>query len=740
MNSYQISSLAAFVIFAMGVIAVILGRINYKENEASKATRTMYYVCISVFFWDFGYAWMSLCYDNDFAYVARAIALLAINCYMVFALRYVAFVTNFPFKILNIFLGIFATLSMIAWTQIIQKDSVQFVTTKWGYWYYSKMSPARILQFTTVFAVLVLYYIILYYGKKKATKRREHYVLVRFQCFVFIIFFGYMFDTVVPTIFHTPAIPGSCVAAFISAMILFEISRKNKTFGLSQANVAPYVFQNVQMPILITDDNKKIVLYNKYVEDFCKNKGVNLLNMELSEYFEVEQTNLESDGIFLKSKVTNLIFLMNNIQVNDQFGDLLYTIYFLRDVTKEREYMKMLEESRQIAESANAAKSNFLANMSHEIRTPMNAIIGMSEVALQDKDLPEQNRSQITEISVAANNLLGIINDILDISKIESGKYELIEDEYELASLLHDVSNIICVRVQDTNATFELKVDPTIPKKVIGDVSKVRQILLNILGNAAKFTPKGMVRLSVGWNQNTTNAQFTFDVEDTGIGIKPEDIDKIFGSFTQVDTRRNRSIQGTGLGLAISKHLAQMMLGDIEVSSVYGEGSKFHITIVQQVEEYEELGEDVAEALEERKYKTVRSNKDAEIVPRPEAKVLIVDDFKVNLMVAVNLMKKYEMQIDTATSGMEAVEKVKNTKYDIVFMDHMMPEMDGIDTTKMIRSLGEQYQDLVIIALTANAIGDAKKLFMEAGMQDFVSKPITMNDLDAILNKWLPVT
>ena len=739
MNLYEIGALSAFAIFAMGAMAFFLGRINYIESEKSRASKEMYMVCISVFFWDFGYAWMSLCYDNDFAYVARAIALMAINCYMIFALRYVSLLTNFSFKILNIFLGVFATLSVLAWTQIIQKDAVCFVTTPWGYWYYSKMSPARVLQFATVISVMLLYYAILQYGKKKAKQKRERYVLASFRWFGLVILLGYMFDTVVPIILHTAAIPGSCVCAFFSAMILFQISRKNRTFGISPANVSQYVFQDVQIPVVITDDKEKIVLYNQYVQQFCEEKGIEYLNHELGDFFEIEESNTESDGTPALSKITGMMFMMNSTKVMDQFGDLLCTIYFFRDITKEREYMKMLEESRQLAESANAAKSNFLANMSHEIRTPMNAIIGMSDIALLDEHLPEQNRSQFTEISVAANNLLSIINDILDISKIESGKYELIEDTYELAGLLNDVSNIISIRVQEANSRYQLQVDPTIPGKVIGDVTKVRQILLNILGNAAKFTKDGLVKLSVGWNQNQKEAQLVFDVEDTGIGIKEEDIDKIFGEFTQVDTRKNRIIQGTGLGLAISRHLAQMMNGDITVSSVYGEGSKFHITIVQQVEEYEELGLPVATALEKREYQITEIKKNINIIPRPEARILIVDDSRVNLMVASGLMKKYNMQIDTASRGMEAVEMVKNTDYDIVFMDHLMPEMDGIDTTKTIRALGDKFEKLTIIALTANAVGEAKNLFLEEGMQDFLSKPIEMKALDEIINRWLPV-
>ena len=341
MNWYELGALSAFAIFAMGVIAVVLGRINYTESDKSKASKEMYMVCISVFFWDFGYAWMSLCYDNDFAYVARAIALMAINCYMIYSLRYVSLLTNFPYKILNVFLFVFGTLSVLAWTQIIQKGAVRFVTTPWGYWYYSKMTPARVLQFATVISVMILYYVILQYGKKKAKQKREQYVLNRFKWFVLIILLGYTFDTVVPIVLHTAAIPGSCVSAFISAMILLQTSRKNRTFGISPANVSQYVFKDVQIPVLITDNKEKIVLYNKYVQQFCLEQGSDFLHHKLNDYFEVVEANTEGEGISVLSKSSGLMFVMNSTQVMDQFGDLLYTIYFFRDVTKEHEYMKM---------------------------------------------------------------------------------------------------------------------------------------------------------------------------------------------------------------------------------------------------------------------------------------------------------------------------------------------------------------------------------------------------------------
>ena len=733
LNYYYFSSLVALILFGMGLLAIILGIINYLENTKSKKGKQMLWVCICVFFWDFGYAWMSLCYDSDFAYVPRAIALSAVSLYMFFILRYAALVVDYPMKKLWLFLGLFLAASITSWFFVIQKDAVEFVMTPWGYWYTSRMSKARLLQAAANIFALAKYYVILDYGKKRTKLARQKYVLRQFSHIGIILFLGYMFDTLLPIMFHIPAIPGSSIGAFVSSMILFLISRNNKTFGLSKANVSEYVFRDVQIPIVITNPDGNIVLYNDYTENYLKYKEEDLLHHPLRDFF------CESENDIVTVKEIGCMCILDRTDIKDQFDDLQYSIYFMTDVTKEIETQRMLEESREAAEEANKAKSNFLANMSHEIRTPMNAIIGMSNIVLQEKNVSEKVRSQINEISIAGNNLLGIINDILDISKIEAGKYELVEDNYELPSLLNDVGNVISVRVQETNARFIMEIDKTLPKLLIGDAVRVRQILLNILGNAAKFTKRGSITLVATWNHDESEPIISFDVKDTGIGIKPEHMESIFGEFNQVDTRKNRNIQGTGLGLAISKHLAELMGGTITVDSVYGQGSTFYIQIVQKVKNYQAIGEEIAEALQNRQYNSVTNRKQIEITPRPEAKVLIVDDVKVNLMVAKGMMKKYGMQIDLAMSGKEAIEMVQKKDYDIIFMDHMMPEMDGIDTTKNIRALGEQYQKLVIVALTANAVGEAKQMFLEQGLQDFLAKPIEVKELDEVLNRWLPV-
>ena len=275
------------------------------------------------------------------------------------------------------------------------------------------------------------------------------------------------------------------------------------------------------------------------------------------------------------------------------------------------------------------------------------------------------------------------------------------------------------------------------PKKA--KILRIRQILTNFLNNSVKFTEKGYIKFKI-WSEpfSPGRVRIRVDVEDSGIGIRKEDINKIFGSFSQVDTHRNRDKQGTGLGLAISRELVRLMGGDIVVDSVYGQGSTFHISFIQRLINSDKLGEEVARSIENEVFQQKVAQDEYTIVPHPDKKVLIVDDAKVNLMVAKGLMKPYQFQIDTAMSGHEAIEMVQKTDYDIVFMDHMMPELDGVETTHMIRELGDtKYVDLIVVALTADAVEGSREMLIGEGMQDYISKPINKKQLNDVIEKWI---
>ncbi len=393
--------------------------------------------------------------------------------------------------------------------------------------------------------------------------------------------------------------------------------------------------------------------------------------------------------------------------------------------------MTEIVDAMERAEEADRAKSNFLANMSHEIRTPMNAINGMAEFILRDStDVVARRHAAM--IKSASRTLLAIINDILDFSKIESGKMELIEEPYELASLVNDLIVMTEIRLGQKPVKLKAEIDPRVPDFLCGDEVRLKQIFINLLGNAVKFTHNGEITLKIGYEKiDETQCRLKVTVSDTGIGIRAGDIGSIFSSFTQVDTRRNRSVEGTGLGLAISQRLIRMMGGEIQVESVYGEGTTFSFDFVNHVEKWEAIG-NFRERLN-----IATENAFQVDFSAPDAKILVVDDNEMNLDVVEGILAPYDIKIVRALSGAESMVKFSGQEYDIIFMDHMMPVMDGVEAMKKIRMMPGG-RDSVIIALTANALSGAAAEYRSLGFQDFLAKPIEPSDMDRILRKYLP--
>ncbi|GHS90163.1 hypothetical protein AGMMS49957_15370 [Synergistales bacterium] len=394
------------------------------------------------------------------------------------------------------------------------------------------------------------------------------------------------------------------------------------------------------------------------------------------------------------------------------------------------------ETMRIEAVKANRSKSRFLATMSHEIRTPMNAIIGMSELAEREYGKPE-GAKYIAEIKVAGNNLLSIINDILDFSKIEAGNMELNLSPYELGSLLNDVLNIIRVYIEDKPIELFANIAPDIPAYITGDETRVRQILLNILSNAVKYTSEGFVKLAVshervGVGVGADAVKLTFSIADSGVGIKAEDMDKLFGDFVRIDQKRNTGIEGTGLGLAITRSLCIAMGGDISVASEYGKGSVFTVTLTQTCTDFTPIGEFSGKAY-------ARTGNIEARFTAPTARLLIVDDNATNLKVAEGLLVPYKTRIDTCLSGIEAIRLARENRYDIIFMDHAMPEMDGMEATAAIRAIeGDYFKTVPIIALTANAMVGMREMFLQNGFSDYLAKPIEIAKLNEMMEQWVP--
>lgn len=430
--------------------------------------------------------------------------------------------------------------------------------------------------------------------------------------------------------------------------------------------------------------------------------------------------------ILFVQKINPSIFYKPNLYLFAVLGYFCVIIRQMNLILRAKQNI-WLRESRAEAESANKAKSTFLATMSHEIRTPMNAILGFSEIAMNDSSA--QASGYLEKINRAAHTLLTIINDILDFSKIESGKLEIVPAVYNLETLMSDVESIIKVRISSKSVNLAVDIGKDVPRSLFGDDIRIKQVLLNLAGNAAKFTEQGQISITVKLHENTDTVfsegqkvTLDFSVKDTGIGIKKEDLEKLFNSFQQVDMQHNRKKEGSGLGLVISKQLVTLMGGTFDVESEYGKGSNFYFSIPQIITANNET-----------------SKPDLISFTAPEAKVLVVDDNEVNLLVAQGYLAKYKCSVETCMNGAEAIKKAECENFDIIFMDHMMPVMDGEEATKIIRDEEKKGgAQNCIIALTANAVDGAREKFLASGFDDFLSKPIEAQKLDHIMRTRLP--
>ena len=414
----------------------------------------------------------------------------------------------------------------------------------------------------------------------------------------------------------------------------------------------------------------------------------------------------------------------------------------LLDITERVDMAEALREALVEAKSANDAKSEFLANMSHEMRTPLNAIIGLTGLSLENDFLDDETQQHMEKVHNAGATLLGIVNDILDISKIESGKFDLVPVDYCVPSLINDTVTQNLLRIGEKSITMKLDVGSEMYARLYGDELRIKQIMNNLLSNAIKYTVEGEVELSLHCSHEDDVVHLTIKVSDTGRGIKKSDLNKLFIDYAQVDMKANRKIEGTGLGLSITKRLCELMDGSITVESEYGKGSTFIVKVTQTLVSDALIGNEIIENLNTFRYFDDRREREKKLerISLPYAHVLVVDDNHTNLDVAKGLMKPYGMKIACVDSGQKAIDAIiaLEGRFDAIFMDQMMPGMDGIETTQKIREIGTNYaKNIPVIALTANAIVGNEEMFLSKGFQAFLSKPIDISRLDSVIRQWI---
>ena len=716
-------------------IIAICGISYFMREKNAGALR--YYMLVMGFFgalWSGGYGIMGFTETGEAAAVFRAVGLVGVVGFMMTEALMIAYMVELPkwlFRAYAMIFGIFAVVDLYFFIP----DQHTFVRLNGRMCYYTTNSFGRMVHsiFLAFVAVTMIAMAILWVHKEKL-KRQSYYVRAAILANIAILF-SIIPDTILPML-GKPSFPSSAYGMFLTYMITWFWATKFNAFSITVGNLSQYIYESANTAILIFDEYFRLVLANPYGQELLGIKKIE--NQKLMQLFQGTDAEFGriKDGILRDNKgvaelvsVHGAISCSLNFSLARDFHDDPYCIVcFVYDLTKEK---NMLEEVVR----ANEAKSQFLANMSHEIRTPINGILGMDSVLL--KECHDENlREYAKNIQSAGQSLLSIINDILDISKIESGKMEILTIRYQLFSVLNDCYNLTKIKLQNKPVSFIMQINEKLPSWLYGDEVRIRQIINNFLSNAVKYTKEGNITFELDFEEKTDEQiLLVITVRDTGIGIKEEDLGKLFESFTRIEEKRNRNIEGTGLGLNLTKNLVNLMGGEVFAESTYGKGSCFTAKIPQKIADAKPMGDFG------KRYQQYLSTSDDDKLSflAPDAKILVVDDVTMNLKVVEGLLKATKIQIDTAVSGSECLECVKTTPYQMIFLDHMMPEMDGLETLEHMKNLADNPNaQTPVIMLTANAIVGAKEEYIEAGFTDYLTKPIRETELLEMILKYLP--
>ncbi len=709
--------------------------ISYFVREKNSGNLRYYMLVMSFFgaLWSSGYGIMGFTETAEGAAVFRTVGIIGVAGFMMTEALMVAYMVQLPKWLFRTYAFIFGVFAVVDLTFFIP-DRHTFVRIDGRMCYYSYNTIGRTVHsFFLMFVTVTMLGIGVIWVRKEKRTREAYYVRAAILSNLAILF-SCIPDTILPLL-GKPSFPSSAYGMFLTYMITWFWATKFNAFSITVGNLSQYIYESANTAILIFDEHFRLVLANNYGKELLKIERIE--NQKLSQLFQsTKEENERLSGTILKDDkgVAELTTQggtscsLNFSVARDFHADPYCIVCFAYDLTKEKNMMQELIR-------ANEAKSRFLANMSHEIRTPINGILGMDSMLLKeckDESLTEYAKN----IQSAGQSLLSIINDILDISKIESGKLEISPIKYELFSVLNDCYNMTKVKIENKPIEFVMQINENMPSLLYGDEVRIRQIINNFLSNAVKYTKKGKIIFSLDYEEKS-NEQIllVISVADTGIGIKEEDLEKLFEAFTRIEEKRNRNIEGTGLGLNLTKKLVDLMGGEISVDSTYGKGSCFTAKIPQKVVDAKPMGDF---GRRYRQYLKATDN-DKPAFTAPEAKILVVDDVEMNLKVVKGLLKETKIQVDTAGSGRECLECLKMKRYDIVFLDHMMPEMDGIETRQNMKKLTDNpNSEIPVIMLTANAIAGAKEEYMEAGFTDYLSKPIQETKLLEMLLEYLP--
>ena len=683
--------------------------------------------------WALGSALYGNCTDDRLAQDFFCMTIVGFNLYVIAIVIYVACLTGVKIKGYGLMVGLGILTSLV--------DGVSFGSMRIRHFYRVNGRTC----FTTEFHGSVFYHwmyimlcflccisIVLYWSKKIMRKSQRKYVAYIILGNT-IMLLSAIPDTVLP-FYGIKSYPSSVYGVTVSFLMTVFFSIRYDTFGISKLTVSDYLFNQIDYGVMVYDYQRTHILHNTNAEVLfgadVEQPFEELVTCECNkEEFAEQLYQGKLEHCKVKCLQGNQILSVTSSMVCDEYGEMQNTIVTLVDITYEEELLERLRVSDR-------AKTDFLTNMSHEIRTPINGIMGMNSILLRQIDtLPREKIAEYAgNMQRASRTLLAIVNDILDISKIESGKMELLCEGYELASLINDCYTIVASNCKKKNLDLYMEIDENLPSILYGDDVRIRQIVNNFLSNAVKYTKRGHVILKISYSRiDEENINLRIDVKDSGIGIQKKDMENLFQNFTRLEEHKNRNIEGTGLGLSLTKRLVDMMHGEVQIESQYGEGSTFTAIIPQKVICEDGIGD----------MKQIFENYELSVgamMPVPQfagTHILVVDDMEMNRIVAKEMLLQTGAIVDVAGSGEEGLTLMKEQHYDLIFMDQMMPDMDGIATFEEMKRMNHQNKTTPVIAMTANAVKGAKEMYLQHGFADYISKPIFEEKMWKILERFL---
>ena len=724
------------LLLIIGTVAGVCGIRFFVRNQ--KATgRLRYYIfaygiCSAI--WCIFFGLLGICDDLNLCYLLRKIADLGVVSFLIAETFLGADMCGLNEKTANFFKTLSIVLGVVDYLVYAQNKVNTFVRIgNYTSWIANpEGSPNRLFHsaYIALTFIMLFSFAVVWYRKNRVKRLRRFLRLFIFSNYLMLFFT--LPDTFLP-IMGKPAVATSGIGAALCAIVIWYGAAQLGSFDIRMGNLRDKLFDFMEVGVVALNTDKKIVLLNRYAENRMKYSDSS--EKSIWDYTDISEADAlalldasvnEIQTIQLSNANRTKAYSIRLSAVKDNFDEVFCFLIVFVDVTEEVEAVTKYE-------IASRAKSRFLAQMSHEIRTPINAVLGMNEMILRESE-DENILEYAGNIDSAGKTLLNLINSILDFSKIEDGKMEIVPVKYDTASLINDLYHSIIQRADAKGLEFVIDVDETLPCTLVGDAVRIAQVIMNLLTNAVKYTEKGSVILSIrAAERSEGKVQLSVFVKDTGIGIRDDDMVKLFESFERLDEVRNHNIEGTGLGISIVKSLLDMMGSQLHVESEYGVGSVFSFVIQQEVFDETPIGD------YKKRQKDSIAHKDKEsVIQAPNARILVVDDNDMNLKVARNLLKLCGIRPEEAGSGAQTIELMRQNTYDIVFLDHMMPGMDGIETLQRVKEEKLVPENTVMIALTANAVVGAREAYLAAGFHDYLSKPIELRHLVEKLQEYLP--